>query len=641
MCGFTGYINLNSKRLNFNVLKKMTDIQSHRGPDDQGFVGFSIFDSPKVKVIENQENVDSNFHGGIGFNRLSILDLSLNGHQPMISNCRNYIIAYNGETYNAFSFKTELQAKGYRFRSNTDTEVILNLYIEYGIEKTLELLNGMFAFVIIDLNKQKSYIVRDHFGIKPMYIYNTNETVLFSSEVKSFTQHPEFKAEINNEHIDEYLLFRYCAHDRSLFKNVKQVPPSHYYEISKDTVKVKEYWIPDYSNPDKEIKEEEALYKLDKIFKDSIKSQLLSDVKVGCQLSGGIDSSLVTTYAREFFDANMDTFSIVFSDEKYSEEQWINYVTNLTKSDSHRYQYSNKYASENLFSSTWHLDQPISVPNTIGIKRMAERAKENVTVLLSGEGADELFGGYSRFHDLSVRENNNIDLLKKLPFFGKKFDNKYKSNLSKEDFFILSSSALDAKTFSKFSPTGDINKVLAERRKLFPISDDLIKNASVYDMKTYMVDLLNRQDKMTMAHSVENRVPFLDREIVDFVMKNPSRFLVKKCENLKDFNAGNKYTKHILKELAIKKFNKNFVYRTKSGFPLPMKDLYFNTSMNELINDSLLPGIKNRGVFDAKIVSSIWNKRNEVLTKSDVKNLWMFFSFEIWAQTFIDSKYND
>lgn len=640
MCGFTGYINLDSKQLDFSVLKKMTDIQSHRGPDDQGFIGFSIFDAPDGKPIENQENVNTNFHGGIGFNRLSILDLSLNGHQPMISNCGNYMIAYNGETYNALNFKSGLQAKGYQFRSNTDTEVILNLYIEHGIDRALELLNGMFAFAIVDLKKQKCFIVRDHFGIKPMYVYKKNETILFSSEVKSFTEHPDFKAEINTESLDEYLLFRYCAHDRSLYKDVKQIPPAHYYEISKENIQIKEYWRPDYANPDISANLEETLEKLDVTFKESIKSQLISDVKVGCQLSGGIDSSLVTTYAREFFDANMDTFSIVFSDEKYSEEQWINYVTNFTNSDSHRFQYTNQYAAKNLFSSTWHLDQPISIPNAIGIKRLAERSKENVTVLLSGEGADELFGGYSRYHDLSVRANNNINLLQKTPFLGKKFESKYAPSLSKEDFFILSSSALDTKTFSKFSPAGDLDKILSQRRDLFPSTTDLIKNASVYDMKTYMVDLLNRQDKMTMAHSVENRVPFLDREIVDFVMKTPSEFLVKKCSNLKDFNAANTYTKYILKKLAAKKFNSNFVYRKKSGFPLPIKDLYFNTSMKEQIEDLLMPGIKNRGVFDSKIVSSIWNKKEEHLTNADIKNLWMFFSFEVWAQIFIDSKYD-
>ncbi|WP_299119784.1 asparagine synthase (glutamine-hydrolyzing) [uncultured Winogradskyella sp.] len=639
MCGFTGFINLNQQPLKSHVLKQMTDIQVHRGPDDQGMVGFSLFKDPKVNVIDNETTEFSHLHAGIGFNRLSILDLSKRGHQPMLSACGNYILAYNGETYNALSFRDELINKGHPIQSRTDSEVILYLYIEYGIKKTLELLNGMFAFIIVDLKLRKSFIVRDQLGIKPMYIYNTPSVLMFSSEIKSFTKHPEFKAELNTDHIDEYLLFRYCAHDRTLYKDVKQVPPGHYYEISKDHIEVKEYWSYKLGQ-DKNINEKDAIELLDATFKDSIKSQLMSDVLVGCQLSGGIDSSIVTTYAREFFNANMDTFSIVFSDEKYSEEEFINYVTNHTNSDSHRYQYSNQYAYENFFKATWHLDQPISIPNTLGIKRLAERAKENVTVLLSGEGADELFGGYSRYHDLSCRFNMNLKGYAKVPIIGTKIQGKYNLEQTPEDFFIMSSSAMSIKDFSKFSLNNTLESVLAQRKELFPNEGDLIKRASVYDLKTYMVDLLNRQDKMTMAHSVENRVPFLDKNMVELVMTLPSELLVKNCNDLRHINKSNNYTKYILKELAVKRFSKDFVYRKKSGFPLPVKDLFLKTGMHELIEDQLLPGLKSRGIFNYDEVSKIWNKKNNGFSKSDIKNLWMFFAFETWVQTFVDGTYN-
>lgn len=639
MCGFTGFINLNNQPLKSHVLKQMTDIQAHRGPDDQGMVGFSLFKDQKINVIDNETAEFSHLHAGIGFNRLSILDLSKKGHQPMISGCGNYILAYNGETYNALSFRDELIAKGHPIQSHTDSEVILYLYIEYGIDKTLELLNGMFAFIIVDLKLRKSFIVRDQLGIKPMYICKTQNVLMFSSEIKSFTQHPDFKAELNSNHLDEYLLFRYCAHDRTLYKDVKQVPPGYYYEITEEKIEIKEYWS--YTMVDKEdlIDPKDALEQLDQTFKESIKSQLMSDVLVGCQLSGGIDSSLVTTYAREFFNANMDTFSIVFSDQEYSEEEFITYVTNHTNSDSHRYQYSNQYAFENFFKATWHLDQPISIPNTIGIKRLAERAKENVTVLLSGEGADELFGGYSRYHDLSCRYNMNLKSYSKLPVIGSRIKSKYNLEQTPEDFFVMSSSALSTNDFNKFSVANDIETVVAQRKELFPSHGDLIKRASVYDLKTYMVDLLNRQDKMTMAHSVENRVPFLDKNMVDLVMKLPIEVLVKKCTDMRHLNKPNNYTKHILKQLAVKRFNTDFVYREKSGFPLPVNDLFLKTKMNELIEDQLLPGIKNRGVFDYKEVSKIWNNKND-FSKGNLKNLWMFFAFETWAQTFLDEKYH-
>ena len=463
MCGFTGFINLNDQKFNGKVLESMTDIQSHRGPDDRGLVGFSLFKDKKVKVIEDENIISENLNAGIGFNRLSILDLSKNGHQPMISSCGNYILAYNGETYNALSFRNKLISAGYPIVSKTDSEIILYLYVHYGIDKMLELLNGMFAFIIVDLKKGKSYIVRDQLGIKPVYIYETSNILMFSSEIKSFIKHPEFKAELNINHIDEYLLFRYCAHDRTLYKNVKQVPPGHYYEISKDKIEVKEYWSYKIFE-ERNVNEKDALELLDLTFKESIKSQLMSDVKVGCQLSGGIDSSLVTSYAREFFNANMDTFSIVFSDSKYSEEEFINYVSNHTNSDSHRFQYSNQYAFENFFKATWHLDQPISIPNTLGIKRLAERARENITVLLSGEGADELFCGYSRYHNLSCRYNMNLNSYSKLPFVGSKIYNKYSLNQNIEDFFIMSSSAMPLDDFQYFSVEKNIESIL-ERRK--------------------------------------------------------------------------------------------------------------------------------------------------------------------------------
>jgi asparagine synthase (glutamine-hydrolysing) len=633
MCGFTGFINLSNKPLDVNALKRMTDVQSHRGPDDQGFVGFSLFENKKIQPIENFETSWSHLTSGIGFNRLSIQDLSINGHQPMISPCGNYAIAYNGETYNAHDYKQELISSGFNFRSGTDTEVLLYLYMHFGIDGMLKRLNGMFAFVIVDLIESKSYIVRDQLGIKPLYIYQKNGLVLFSSEIKSFKQHQAFEAKLNTENLDEYLLFRYCANERTLFKDVNQVQPGHYYEITSSGIKEKKYWDFDLTN-NENLNENDALELLNSTFKKSVRSQLISDVLVGCQLSGGIDSSLVTSYAREYFNANMDTFSIVFTDEKYSEENFINYITKLTASDSHRYQYSNNYVFENFYSATWHLDQPISIPNTLGIKRLAERSSENVKVLLSGEGADELFGGYSRYHDLSCRLNFNISNYKHIPLLGNRLTRKYLPELSVEDFFILSSSAMNIKDFNMFGK--DLNKTLQTRKMVFPTSGDLIKRASVYDMRTYMVDLLNRQDKMTMAHSIENRVPFLDMNMINLVSKIPSSLIVKTCSKFNDLNKPNQYTKFLLKKLASLRFDKHFVFREKSGFPLPISDLFLKTDMYQLIEDKILPGIKNRGIFTYQEVLKIWNRKNVGLSSSDLKNLWMFFAFEVWAQVFID-----
>ena len=311
MCGITGILNLDFRPIDFRTLNRMSEMQKHRGPDDQGFVGFSFSQSRVSAVDINSNEIKTNsFHGGIGFNRLSILDLSINGHQPMISKDGKVVIAYNGETYNAFDFKNELEKKGYQFKSQTDTEVLLHLYQEYGIEKMLELVNGMFAFSIIDLELNKLFLARDHVGIKPIYWYKKGELFLFASEIKSFISHPDFHAEIEEKHVDEYFYYKYNAHDRTVFKDVKQLPPGYYLEVSMQGEKLVKYWEPDLTTRNS-LSELDATKRLEEILKTSVKSQLLSDVKVGCQLSGGIDSSLVTTFARGYFNADMDTFSVI------------------------------------------------------------------------------------------------------------------------------------------------------------------------------------------------------------------------------------------------------------------------------------------------------------------------------------------
>lgn len=403
MCGIAGILNLNFHPVDFNVLKNMSDVQKHRGPDDQGFVGFS-FKKNKILPINIRDRIieSTSFHGGIGFNRLSILDLSINGHQPMISQNEKVVIAYNGETYNAFQFKSDLKKKGFVFKSRTDTEILLYLYQQYGIEKMLELANGMFAFCIVDLELQKVFLARDHAGIKPMYWYKKGNTILFGSEIKSFLSHPKFEREINKNHIDEYLYFKYCAHNRTLFKGVSQIPPGHYLEISTDREKLIKYWEPKL-NTYGSLSKKDATERLESVLKSSVKSQLISDVKVGCQLSGGIDSSMVTTYAQQYFNYYLDTFSIIFKDKKYSEEKYINQVIDNTKSISHKFDLTPEYFVKNVVSATWHMDVPIPIPQAVGIKRLAEGSSEFVTVLLSGEGSDELMGGYSRFYDLAYK----------------------------------------------------------------------------------------------------------------------------------------------------------------------------------------------------------------------------------------------
>lgn len=637
MCGIAGFYNFNGAPANPHVLLRMMDIQRHRGPDDQGMRMFSLSSGRSAghrRCPMPEKSHD--FSGGLGFNRLSILDLSEHGHQPMANADESVFLAFNGEIYNAFDYTAELEVAGFRFRSKTDTEVILYLYERYGFEGMLERLNGMFAIVIVDLNKGEINIARDHFGVKPFYWWKKGDTFLFASEVKSFLAHPAFRPELAAENLDEYFAYRFCAGENHLLKGVQQLRPGHWLRVTPDGLKVRRYWdIPD--EPIKaNLSEPEALEKLDHLLRKSVESQLLADVKVGCQLSGGIDSSLVSVFARSHFAANMDTFSVVFNDEAYSEDKWISRAANVAQADSHRFMFTPEFFLDNLDSATWHLDQPLNHPNSLGIYLLAEKAKSQVTVLLSGEGADELMGGYMRFYyaRLQPRVSPWLPVLQFLPGLGSKLVHNFGTPGDGVTGFLFSSLFQRPSELVKVRPEVDFSQILERRREIFSEGrSDHLSNCLKFDMKTYMVDLLVRQDKMTMAHSMENRVPFLDRELVDFVCRLPTDYLVSSRLGFSDGRMRN--TKILLKKLASRIFPDDFVYRRKSGFSLPLVQYFADERFAEMMEDRLLPGIVSRGVLRADVVRNWWQNLGTLGRGMD-ETLWISIAFELWAQKFLD-----
>jgi len=637
MCGIAGIFNRNFHPVNFQILKEMTDVQRHRGPDDQGFTGFS-FKKDKIFPVnpEAGKSLNTSFHGGIGFNRLSILDLSMNGHQPMISQDKKVVLAYNGETYNAFEFTSQLERNGYNFRSKSDTEVLLNLYMEYGIEKMLDIVNGMFAFCIVDLSNKKLFLARDHVGIKPMYWCKMNETILFASEMKAFLYYPDFKAEIDENNFDEYLYYKYCAHDRTMLKNVFQIPPGHYMEISTEGEKLIKYWEPNL-NPRNKLTKNEAVEELGHVLKSCVKSQLISDVKVGCQLSGGIDSSMITTFARQYFDADMDTFSVIFKNERVNEEKYIDQVIKLTKPIPHKFLMTPDYFFKNVVLATWHIDVPIPIAQALGIKRLAYGASEHVTVLLSGEGADELMGGYRQFHEFAfkMRYPLLLSIFSKLPKKGRKVKIQFSPNMLNRDYFFRHRSSVHIDEFREFRPETDFEKIFNQRQELFRGNDDLLKTSRLYDMKGWLSHTLNIQDKMTMSHSLENRVPFLDKNIIDFVFSLPSEFFVRANKNPLKMNSASRNTKITLKKLAASYYGDDFVYRKKVGFLQPLQEYFSHQGMVEFVNDTILPGIKKRGIINYENLEKIWlGMHNRNFKGRSI--FWNCFTFELWAQIFID-----
>jgi len=640
MCGIAGIYNLDGAPVDLQVLRRMTDVQRHRGPDDQGFRLFSFQDTCSIEpTTTTGRDVHGKWEGGLGFNRLSILDLSTDGHQPMLSSEGSVVIAFNGEVYNAFDHRPELEARGFRFRSRTDTEVLLYLYQQHGLQGMLERLNGMFAVCLVDLREGRLYLVRDRLGIKPLYWWSDGRVFLFASEAKAMLEHPAFTPELDSERLDEHFLFRYGAGSGCLLKGVRHVEPGQWLSLKDRRLDTGSYWtVPDPAPPAM-IERGKAAEILEAHIQRSVRMQLLSDVKVGCQLSGGLDSSLVTLLAaRQSQGGLLDGFSIILDDLRLSEEKWIDEAARVAGVECHKHSLDAQAFCDRFETATWHLDQPLVHPNSLGIFCLAEQARRHITVFLSGEGADELFGGYTRFLYAKLRPRMQawMGLLRWLPYLGGRLRARFNGTPADDvEWFILQSAFLDPAHLLALRPDARPQEALAGRRAIFEQSSgDAVARCLKYELRTYLVDLLVRQDKMTMAHSMENRVPYLDHELVEFVRSLPPSYLV--TDDYATWRPCMSNTKVLLKEVARRYFRPGFVYRSKAGFPLPLRAFFNHASFLTLMEDRLLPGMRSRGVVNAEVVGRWWQNvlRGE---DADVEALWACAAFELWAQRFLDA----
>jgi asparagine synthase (glutamine-hydrolysing) len=601
MCGIAGFVNLDGAPADAGVLRAMMDIIRHRGADDRGTLCLSL----RGGIPDT----------GLGFHRLKIVDLSARGHQPMTSPDGSTALLFNGEIYNTFDYKAELERDGYRFRSDTDTEVILALYEREGLERMLDRLDGMFAIVIADTRRGVVHLLRDRVGIKPLYWAQQGSTVLFASEAKAFLAHPAFCAEIDPAEVDELLAFRYIAGEASLLKGVRRVQPGHRLTITPDGVMEARYWsIPDY--PEKlRLSREDAIDRLDQLLGRSVQRQLRSDANVGCQLSGGVDSSLITVLARSHHPADLNAFSIVFAEPQFSEEPWILAAAATARAASHRFVFDEAAFMGALDAASWHLDQPISHPNSLALWLLARRSREQATVLLSGEGADELFGGYARVHDAQTASGSSRPGVN-----------------DPVDTFIRASQFHSEARLSKLRPAANLRPALEKRRALFEEGHaGHLSNCLKYDMRTHLVDLLVRQDKMTMGHGVESRVPFLDRHVIEFARALPAEHLVGPS-----LPTGEPGTKIVVKELARRSFDAAFVYRRKSAFNLPLAQYFRSRAFVALMEDRLLPGMASRGLVEVSVVRRWW--RRALSAPATTEGFWILVALELWAQQFIDGR---
>ena len=501
---------------------------THRGPDDEGYY--------------NDECVS------LAFNRLSIIYLN-NGNQPQKKN--NIISIFNGEIYNFKEIKEELISIGYKFNTNSDSEIIPNAFLAWGI-KCIEKFNGMFSIAIYDLDKKKIFIIRDRVGIKPLFFSKFNDYFLFSSEIKGIINFPGFQKELNLNALSSYLSFRYPMGDENtFFKNIEKVSPGSYLEIDikKKLIKKNFYWRLPAINSNTNFSEKYYDEKLENLLEDSVKKQLISDVPLGVFLSGGLDSSILASIAAKNIPDKLKTYSVGFSEKKYDETSKARLISNFIGSEHQEVLVNKKDFFNNLESIIKIKDTPLSIPHEFPMYLLSKRMKQDITVVLSGEGADEFFGGYSRV------QNSAFDFLKGKffsKFSGKHFFNKIFSIDEKFDFKNKNYLDYFFHVYKWFS--------FNEKEKLF--SNDIInkldndkikepwkqvvetyKDNNFHDQtllmfqKNHLQCLLDRLDIMTMANSIEARVPFLDHRLIEFINTVPFEYKIRWKSKINKFKS--------------------------------------------------------------------------------------------------------
>lgn len=615
MCGIVGFFR-KENQVNSAPISKMKNLIRHRGPNDDGEECLSLF-GYKNNVV-------------VGFVRLSIRDLSMNGHQPMYNDDHSIMITFNGEIYNADSLRDKLVRQGIQFKSTCDTEVILKCYELYGIDKTIDLLNGMFGIALFDTNQDCIYLIRDRVGEKPVYYYQNNDTFMYASEYKAFYAHPDFKAKLNDGAIDEFCIYRYVSDNETLLDGVYCVRPGSYLKITYDSIEeFKYYQIPGYDVKKTKISDNE----FEAAVKKSVESRMVSDIEVGIQLSGGVDSSIVMHNANES-RKELKSFSIIFDNPNYSEEKYIRTAIEKSGGEPYMYKMPKLDYLKALKDTTWNFEAPVNHHGSVQLHYLCKSAQEKVNVILTGEGADELLGGYG-WYTVSMFYNSKkyIWKLRTLYHKLKKIDHIHwedKSNYTDEEKFILADSQTAPNLIEGLRPNLDYKKVLEKRKKIYQScgGTGLIKKLN-YEMKTFMVDLLIRQDKVSMASSIECRVPFVDQDLIEYVRKNVGE---KDLVRTQAFGTTKQNTKLILKRIAAKYFGENFANRKKMGLPSPLFEYFYEENFKEYMQNVIFPNVVKRGIFNYEYVKMCYeNKEN--LTNV----VWRVVTFEIWAMMYLDN----
>lgn len=547
MCGIAGLVYRDAGRpCDAATILAMRDVFAYRGPDEAGL----HVDGP----------------AGLGHRRLSIIDLG-GGQQPMPNESGTLWLSYNGEIYNYREIRDDLSARGHRFRTSSDTEVILALYEAYG-EDCVQAMNGMFAFAIWDSAKRSLFLARDRMGVKPLYYADTPDGFVFASEIKSIFESGLIAPEWRTEATSEYLYFRQVAGPDTLFKGVTSLPPGHTMTVRDGRIESRSYWSPLPSDPPTTLRYEDALAEFAALLDDAVRMRLVSDVPVGTFCSGGVDSSLVTAIATRFKSEPINTYSIGFDESDFDESEYARQVSDHCGTMHHQLRVGNVQYADLFPKMVWHNDEPLDFANSVHIFALSELAKQSVTVVLTGEGSDELFAGYPRYRIPGLARSYGFvpspvrQLVTTLSGDHRLAKLDRYAAAAPADVMAYNSSYLAPEMVGQIAP-GHRKAGIAFREACLErgasLGLDPVSQLSLLDQQTFLVSILHRQDKMSMAASIESRVPFMDYRLVEFANRLPSEFKIRRGSG-----------KAIVKDRARQLLPPGIVDRRKSGFGVPL-----------------------------------------------------------------------
>ena len=602
MCGIVGFVD-NSKNKK-KTIKQMADLIKHRGPDSEGF-----YTNDKV---------------ALGFRRLSIIDLE-GGNQPIFNEDQTKLVFMNGEIYNYQLLKEDLLAKGHHFTTDSDTEVLLHGYEEYK-EDFLLMLRGMFAFVIYDVVSNELFGARDFYGIKPFYYYLNKKQFIFGSEIKSFLGHPNFKKELNRNMLEDYLTFQYSVGEETFFKNVYKLQPGHYFKYKDHNLTIKKYYSIAFE-PDNKKSEHQWQKTLKEILNDSIKAHKHADVEVGSFLSSGVDSSFISTVA------HVDkTFTVGWDNQKYSEIDYAKELSQIIGVKNTNKKISKKEYFDHFAHIQYYMDEPLADPSAIALYFVANVASKEVKVALSGEGSDEIFGGYNIYH-----EPFSLSFYYKIPYpirrllgiliyplrHHRGFNFIYRRSLKLEERYIGNAFMFEpseTKQILNYKPQKENYKRLTKPYYNKVKAYDDVSKMQYIDFNFWLVgDILLKADKMSMANSLEVRVPYLDRLLIDKARKIPTKSKIKDGK-----------TKYLFREVAREVLPQKWSDKKKLGFPVPIREWLKEDDIYNLIKNKFL---ESEEFFKPNKIIKLLDQHKKG-KRDNSRKIWTIYSFLVWYEEY-------